>query len=183
MGILEVGLMGLGGLLLFIVAGVVAAETDSALASGVTFILGLLVLNYGFNISVLSVLAANPLWIVGYIILYIGAGALYTALWRWPEYIRKNKEKILDIYSRWAAKKGGAEDNSFEAFMDSSDYRFNASQHKERLGTWVGMWPFSLFWELLRKPASWIWNTAYKSLGTLFQRIGRNTARKLHDKG
>jgi hypothetical protein len=86
-------------------------------------------------------------------------------------------------YTGWAGDRYNTQDNSFDAFLNSHAYKFNASAHKERLGTWVGMWPFSMTWELARKPAIWVWNTSYKSLGELFQRISHRTARKLHDKG
>lgn len=138
MGILEFGLMALGGLVLFVIAGIIAAEMDSAIASVVTFVIGILTLNYGFGISILSVFAANPLWIVGAIILYVGVGALYTALWRWPEYIRKNRDRIMSRYNEWARNRKETQDNSFDAFLDSDKYEYNASDHKERLGTWVG---------------------------------------------
>lgn len=183
MGIFEFGLLALGGLALFVVAGIVSAEMDSALMATATFLIGLITLNYGFGISVFAVMAANPLWILGAIVLYVGIGALYTAVWRWPEYIRKNKAAIMKEYARWARDRRDDQDNSFDAFLDSDSYDYNASQHKERLGTWVGMWPFSLFWELLRKPAIWVWKTSYRSLGELFQRIGRSTARKMHNRG
>lgn len=87
----------------------------------------------------------------------------------------------MDHYIRWSGGIIDAEDNSFDAFLDSDAYKYNAGQHKERLGTWVTMWVFSLFWELLRKPARWLWNTAYTSFARMFQNIGRNTARKLHN--
>lgn len=183
MGILEFGLMALGGLFLFVIAGIVSAEMDSAIMASATFVIGLLTLNYGFGISVLAVIATNPLWLIGAIVLYVALGSLYTAVWRWPEYIRKHRDSVMKEYTRWAKNLNETEDNSFDAFLDSDSYEYNASQHKERLGTWVGMWPFSLFWELLRKPAIWVWKTAYASLGELFQKIGRNTARKMHNKG
>jgi len=180
---LEFGLLALVGLALFVVAGIFSAEMDSALMATATFVIGIITLEWGFQIGIWAMIVSNPLWAVGLVILYVASGAAYTAIWRWPEYIRKNKTEIMDRYHRWARGLDSNEDNSFDAFLDSDEYRFNAWNHKERLGTWVGMWPFSLFWELLRKPAIWVWNTAYASLGNAFQTIGRRTARKLYEKG
>jgi hypothetical protein len=171
------------GLLIFIVAGIFASEMDSAMMSVATFVIGLITLEYGFGLGIWSMITGNFLVLIGFIILFVAVGAAYTALWRWPEYIRTNKDSIMEKYARWSRGLRPSDDNSFDSFLDSSDYTFNASQHKERLGVWVGMWPFSLFWELLRKPAIWLWNNVYASLGEMFQKIGRNTARKLHDKG
>lgn len=176
-------ILAFAGLAIFIVAGVFAAETDSALMSVATFVIGLITLEYGFGIGVWAMLTGNWLWAIGFVVLYIALGAAYTALWRWPEYIRNHKESILSKYTSWTRELKDTENNSFDAFMDSDAYRFKASLNKERLGTWSGMWPFSLGWELSRKPAIWLWNNVYASLGELFEKIGRNTARKLHDKG
>lgn len=174
-------ILGYVGLVVFIGAGVFAAEMDSAIMAGATFIIGLITLEYGFGFGLWPMIVGNPLWIIGFVILYVAAGALYTALWRWPEYIRKNESDIMDNFTRWANGRKDTQNNSFDAFLDSEKYYYNASQHKERLGTWVGMWPFSFFWEVLRKPAIWIWKISYASLSSLFESIGRRTARKLHD--
>jgi len=167
--------------ILFLIAGFISAEVDSAFASAFTFIGGFALLEFVLKISVFSVIAANPLWAVGMLVFYVGIGAAYTGIWRWPEFIRKNQEKIMSAYQQWSMQRGSNQDNSFDAFLESSAYDFNASDHKERLGTWVGLWPFSLTWEVSRKPAIWVWNNAYKSLGRVFQRISHNTARKIHD--
>mgnify|MGYP000025694606 CR=1 FL=1 len=182
MGILEFGVLALIGLLVFISAGILSAEMDSALMSVATFIIGLLVLQFGFGVSVWAAFVANPLVAIGAVILYVAIGAAYTAVWKWPDFIRKNKDKIMRQYNDWARHQNDNEDNSFEAFLDSSYYEFDASDHKERLGTWTGMWPFSFIWDMSRRPAIWLWGKLYKSLGDLFQNIGKRTARKLHDR-
>jgi len=180
---LDFGLLAMMGALIFVIGGIVASEMDSAIMSVATFVIGLLTLQYGFGFGIWAMISSNPLWAFGFILLYVAAGAAYTALWRWPEFIRNNNAELMRDYSDWANRLEDSEDNSFDAFLDSDSYRFNAWQHKERLGTWVGMWPFSAAWELSRKPAIWIWNTAYASLGNLFQNVGRRTARNIHDRG
>ena len=68
--------------------------------------------------------------------------------------------------------------------MASYEYRdFTASSNKASLANWVLAWPLSLTWELSRKPAIWVWETAYEVLGNLFTRIGRRvTSNILKDK-
>ncbi len=171
----------IGGLIVFIVAGIISAEMDSAFAALVTLVIGAVIVEWGMGISLISVLLSNPLWIFMGLVLFAAAGGLYTVVWRWPEFIRKNKDTIMSSYTRWAGDRKSGQDNSFDAYLDSSDYDFNASAHAERLTTWVILWPFSLTWELARKPAFWLGKTVYYSLGNTLQRVGRSTARKLHD--
>jgi hypothetical protein len=184
MGILEFGLMALVGVAVFVAAGILSAEMDSALLSVATFVIGLLTLQFGFEIAVWSAFVANPLLAVGAVIIYVALGAVYTAVWKWPDYIRKNKERIMSSYNDWARKKNqNNADNSFEAFLDSDSYEYSASDHKERLATWTGMWPFSFVWDVSRRPAIWLWEVVYTSLGEAFQRISKRTARKIHERG
>lgn len=179
---LELGVFLIGGMLAFVALGIFSAENDSALLSTATFVGGIALLEFGFEISIMAAFAANPLLILGSILTYVVIGAIYTALWRWPEFIRKNRTEIMSDYNEWAKHVPSDQDNSFDKFLESYKYKFNAGDHKGRLGTWVGLWPFSMFWELARKPAIWAWDNAYRSLGNLFQRISHNTARKIHDK-
>jgi hypothetical protein len=169
------------GLIVFLIAGVISAEMDSAFAALVTLVIGGVVLEWAMGISLWAALIAHWPWIFSGMVLYVAAGGLYTVVWRWPEYIRKHKADIMTTYSRWAANIKAGGNNSFDAYLDSKDYEYNASTHAERLSTWVILWPFSLSWELARKPAFWLGKTVYHSLGNTLQRVGRNTARKLHN--
>lgn len=179
---LEFGIWAILGLIIFVAAGIFSAEMDSAVMSFATFVIGLLLLEFGFKVAIWAAFVANPLLLIAAIVVYVCLGAAYTAIWRWPEYIRHNKDDVMEQYNFWAGRRKDNENTSFDTYLDSDNYKYNAWEHKERLGTWVGMWPFSLGWELARKPAIWIWNIMYNSLGKMFQSIGRNTARKLHDK-
>lgn len=182
MGILEFGILALIGAVVFVGAGILSAEMDSAIMSVATFIIGLIVLQWGFGVSVWASFIANPLLAIGAVIFYIAIGTAYTAVWKWPDFIRKNKNNIMRAYNDWARTLKDNEDNSFEAFLNTSYYEYNASDHKERLATWTGMWPFSFIWDMSRRPAIWLWNQLYKNLGNIFENIGKKTARKLHDR-
>lgn len=175
------GIWALLGLVVFVIAGIVSAEMDSAFAALVTIVIGGVVLEWLMGVSIWTVLTTNPLLIFAALVLYVAAGGLYTVVWRWPEYIRKHKGAIMSAYTRWAGNQKSGANNSFDAFLDSNDYDFNASSHAERLTTWVILWPFSMSWELARKPAFWLAKTIYYSLGNTLQNVGRRTARKLHN--
>lgn len=175
-------MLGIIGLLSFIAAGIFSAEMDSAFMAFGTIVVGLLTLQYGFGIAVWAAIIANPLLIVAAFFLNIMAGGVYTAVWRWPEFIRNNKQHILSSYDLWVDAQNASEPNSFDTYLESGRYTYNASSHKERLATWVFMWMFSLVWELSRKPVIWLAKTVYAGFGGMFQKIGLNTARKLHNK-
>jgi hypothetical protein len=179
----ELGIWVVLGLIVFVVAGIVSAEMDSAFAALVTMVIGAVILEYGMGIGMWAALVAHWPWIFAGMVLYVAVGGLYTVVWRWPEFIRKHKSDITSAYARWASNLKTGSNNSFDAFLDSKEYDFNARDHAERLTTWVVLWPFSLIWELARKPAFWLGKTVYHSLGNTLQRVGRNTARKIHNSG
>jgi len=179
---LELTIWALGGIVLFIAAGIFSAETDSAWMSTATFIIGLAVLQYGFGVPIIASIMAAPILALVYVLAYVALGAAMTGIWSWPDYIRKNGDAINRDYARWASERKDNQDNSFDAFLDSSDYDFNAWDHKERLATFVGMWPFKLIWDLSRRPAIWLFNTTWSGLGTFFQNIGKRTARGVHNR-
>ena len=180
---MEFGLIAVVGIILLFVAGILTDVMDSGFLAVATFVIAILTLQYGFGIGVWSLVTGNWLLAVAFVLGYVLFAAAYVGLWRFPEYIRDNKDKIMDSYMKWSRNRKDTQDNSFDAFMDSDDYRFKVSMHKERLGAWAACWPFSLTWELSRKPAIWLWNTLYSSFGEVLEKIGRSTARKLHDKG
>jgi len=179
----ELGTWALLGIAAFVIAGVISAKIDSALAAALAFLIAIVTIEWALGISVLAIVYTNTLWFFVILVLYIAAGVIYTVFWRWPKYIRDRKDIIMKDYARWAALLARNENNSFDAFLDSDDYKFNAWQHKERLVSWVSMWPFSLGCELSHKPLSWIWNIAHGRIGNIFQRTSRRTARKLHEEG
>lgn len=168
------------GLAVIFAFGIFSAESNSALLSLATFLSLLGIVTYGFSIPLFPLIVANPLILIGAILAYTAVGAVYTALWRWPDFIQSNKDYILENYTSWAKMRFANEDASFDAYMDSPSYKYAPANHKERLGTWVGMWPFDATWEVSRKPAIWFWNVTYTSLGSMFTSVGKRAARNMY---
>ena len=169
--------------LLFLTAGVFASEYDSFFGGTATFIVGLLSLDMLFGVPIFETIVNNPFSILLFLAIYIAAGSAYAGLWRWVRYIKQNSYAIDEGYVRWArdASKNG-EPADFDAYLESDDYRYKASRHKDKLACWVLMWPFGLLWDLMHRPARWLWNTVYNNLGVMFDRIGKQTARNIHGK-
>lgn len=169
--------------LLVVASGIFSAEYDSFFAGTITFIVGLLGLDFMFGVPVFATIVSNPLAILLFLAIYIAAGSTYAGLWRWVRYIKEHSDQINRHYLSWAksANKNG-EPDTFDAYLESSDYAFKASLHKEKLASWVLLWPFGLLWDLMHRPARWVWNTVYNNLGTLFDKIGKQTARSIQRK-
>lgn len=163
--------------ILFITAlGIYATETDSFLLGTGSFIIALLGAEVLFNKPVWATIYSDYGTIIVYLGLFGLAGAVYTALWRWPEFLRSNAKYINSSYESYHKKYEG----TFAEYLKSNSYEFTASRHSHRLTTWIITWPFSLLWELLRKPMKYLGKTIYTALSTTFERIGSYTATRIH---
>lgn len=188
---MEVFLAAAGGtwfaifVLIVLIAGIASAEFDSFVGGTVTLITGLIGADLIFGYPVFASIIANPLIILAVIALYIAVGSIYTALWKWPDYIRSKSKHINSSYDNWTrSNEKNKVEKTFDNFLDSPDYKNNyaASSNKERLSAWVMMWTFSMAWELARKPAKWVFKNVYSMLGDMFEQVGKSTAKKMHDK-
>lgn len=163
--------------ILFITAlGIYATETDSFLLGTGSFIIALLGAEVLFNKPVWDTIYSNPFAIVVFLALFGLAGAVYTALWRWPEFLRSNAKYINSSYESYKSKSKG----TFADYLKSNSYDYKASRHSHRLTTWIITWPFSLLWELLRKPMKYLGKTIYMILSNTFERVGVYTATRIH---
>jgi hypothetical protein len=70
-------------------------------------------------------------------------------------------------------------DTSFETFLNSTSYRFSVKNNKDRVASWVLLWPTSFAWELIHKPFIWLWDSVYYGLGKVFEKINHDQARKI----
>ena len=123
---LELTIWAVGGLVLFVAAGILAAETDSGWMSTATFIIGLVALEFGFGVPIWASILASPILIAVLVLGYMTIGAAVTGVWSWPDYIRSKGDTINKSYARWVDRRKDNQDNSFDAYLDSDEYEFNA---------------------------------------------------------
>jgi hypothetical protein len=168
-------------LLAALAVGIFASESDNFIFTTATIISTFVALDLFFSVPVWATIVANPITIVMFAFAYVAVGSAYTAIWRWPVYLRDHSITIKDRYDSYITKHQG---HTKDDFMSSYEYRdFTASSNKASLANWVMAWPLSLTWELARKPAIWVWETTYEILGNLFTRVGRRvTSNILKDK-
>lgn len=170
-------------MLAFVVVGVIANELDSFFMGAATLLVGFVGLQWIFGLPIWQTVAANPFVLILYVAVYVAIGALITGLWSWPNYIREHADNIKYAFEEHVrAQKRGGHEVTFDQFLVSISYPYKASKNKDRLAAWVLMWPFGLLWDLIHRPARWIWNVAYFGLGDVFETISKNTARKVYER-
>lgn len=181
----EAILMGVGFwlpvfLFIIFVAAITTSEVDNFWGGALVLIIGIFGTDYLFDVPILSAIYNNPIIFILLAIAYILTGFAYAAIWKWPDYLRNKSDEIEKNYRSYEIKNTGT---SFDEYMNSYEFsKYTASDNKERIANWVMMWPFSFFWEVTRKPAIWLFNTVYTSIGTTLEEVGKNVVKKNHEK-
>lgn len=191
------------GLYLLIAFGslIWASETDSFFVGIGVLMVAWAIGEWVFGIPILASIIANPLMLIVYGVLYIAFGSLYTRMWKLPNYIRKNSSAIQRSYENWKdlvtrqhsmdwrdkirdtlpgekAEKQ-AVDVSFDRFLNSDSYEYSVRKNKDRVASWVLLWPASIVWELSHKPFVWAWEKVYYGIGRVLEKANHDMARKV----
>ena len=172
------GLFGLAVLALLIFS----VEKDSFILGSSVLIISLAIAELAFNIPIWASILANPLIAVFYLLVYIAVGTLYASFWKLPNFIKKNSVNIqtdFDLWKRSGQWGGTKKDISFDAFLNSSSYNYKIKDNKERVISWVMLWPAGVLWEFTHKPFIFIWETVYRGLAGSLERINHDTAKKI----
>ena len=172
-----------------------ASEVDSFFLGTAVIVLGILIAEFVFSVAIWTFISSNILLTIAFFLGYIAIGALYAGMWRLPDFVKKNGNTIQRQYQAWKDdrikyprglprefdkdKSEPIVDVSFDTFLLSDNYHFKVSRNKDRVASWVILWPFGMAWELSHKPFIWLWETVYYALGEVYERINRDTARKI----
>ncbi len=116
--------------------GILSSELDNFVLGVATFILALAGAQFLFDMPVWSTIVDNPFSLVLFLFIFNSAGALYTAFWMWPEFLRENSQSIMEGF-KYAKESHNSSVKTFDEYLDSPYYKFKASRHKERLATWI----------------------------------------------
>jgi hypothetical protein len=166
-------------LLCILVLLLISIEYDSFVAGLFTIISGISIATFVFGIPVLSVVFLDPLLLVLGLLFYVTIGGAYAAFWRYPNYLKANKHKIKDYFNRWDSD----HPNDYEGFLSSYYYsEYLPKNNKERIGSWILLWPVGLLWELSHKPFKRVWRNTYKLMANTLEKIGSSTTRKIINK-
>lgn len=151
---------------------ILAAEFENTAFSLASFFITLTVLEI-FGVPIWATILAHPISVFTMLLLYILIGVFYSALYSWPNYIDANASKIERGYKNW---KNVYKTGNFEGYVSSADYPFIASDHKNKIISWMITWPFAATWELSHKPITKLWDTAYTLSGKLFNAVSHKRA-------
>lgn len=164
-------------IMIALIVGIFASESNSATFSTAVILSFFAVLELAFDVPIWAAIVANPLTIIALLLGYLVAGAAYTMIWRWPEYLRNKSEAIKSDYARYV--RDTKRDNVDEFMNDGFYNRHTAYRQSKYIANWVMSWPLSLIWELSRKPAIWLWKTVYALLSDYFERISKRTIKNV----
>lgn len=151
-------LFGIWALVLFI-----SVENDSpAYATLATIIFFVL---FGFwgvlpgGGSLLSLLAANPVLIIGLAVGFFALGTVWAVI-KWWFYVRNLAEKRRDQIARYGKESGY---NTIRKPL--------VRDNKSRIMTWMCFWPFSFIWTMINDPVRRIFTAIYMRIKDRLQKI------------
>jgi hypothetical protein len=161
---------------------ILSIEKDSSTLGSAVLFLSFMIVEYGFNIPIWASIVANPILLAVYLFAYISSGIVYASFWRLPNFIKKNADSIRNDYHQWKQTDqwtSPKRDVSIDAFLSSSYYRYKIQNNKDRIISWVMLWPVGVTWEMIHKPTTAIWKTGYRIIGNTLEKVNRDTARKI----
>jgi hypothetical protein len=163
-----------------LVVGVIASEMDSFFAGTVTFVLTLAGLQL-FGYPIFTAILGYPIFLLIFLAIYVAAGSAYAVFYRYPRMLNSNKDKIRSEYEYFLRDGNKFEsDQSYDEFMDSYRYQtFRPGSNLDSISTWVLMWPWGLFWDLLHRPIIWIYNNMYTGIGQALEKVGKSVTRRI----
>lgn len=164
-----------------IISSIVCAEFESFFFSALVIGAAVVTAHFFFDIPVIQYVLENPMLMIPGLLGYLIVGSLYTILWRWPNWIENRQDSIQRSYNRYCIEYNLEKTSaSLAEFIQSTEYKthYGPAQNKESISVWVMMWPFVLFWELLHKPITWLWEVTYKAISSSLVSVGNRTASK-----
>lgn len=100
-------------------------------------------------------------WIILGLAAYLALGAVWS-FWKWYGFLVSARDVLR---KKWEADTARPE---WSAFIDGRVP--TASNNKQRITTWMALWPFSFSWWVLTWPRrAFVW--LYERLSTIFDRI------------
>lgn len=176
----DIGFFIFGALML--VAFILSSKTESFFMGVASLIVGVSVLNYVFNIPVIATVTFNPILSIVAILVYISLGTLYAGLYRVKEFLKINSKYIIGEYESWKSDqiRYDKEANiSYDIFIKSNSYSYSIRKNKDRVASWVLLWPLSVTWKLINDPITWLIDTVYYGLGHILEKINHEAAKEI----
>lgn len=148
------------------------------LGLGVIF-LAILAGEYLLGLGIFAAIAANPFVLLFGLGGYAVIGTLYAAWWKMPNFLDSKKDSISKRYDIWKSRLDKDQDPSYEEFLNSQSYPYSVRDNKDRVASWVLLWPLNILWELSHKPFVWVWEKAYYGIGRVLENVNSKHATKI----
>jgi hypothetical protein len=174
---------------------VLSSEKDSFVLGAAVMIVAAVTAQYLFKLPVWATITSISIpMLILYFVTFIAIGAVFAGLWKLPEFLQKNSGRIQNDYLNWKenqikwskSRNYPSKDEaltpldlSYDTFLKSTAYNYKIRDNKDRVASWVLLWPFGLAWDLIHKPFVWLWNFVYYGFGDIFERINIGIARKI----
>lgn len=165
----------------FIIVILFNSVKDNALIAYCFIVLGGVLLEFGFKIPIIASIIANPILVVIGFITYIAIGILYAATFELPRYLYKNKDSIKQAHKNWVNtnKQQGIVSNQDEEFLNSYYNDFSISKNKDKILSWIILWPYKVLWDISHKPFIFLWNKIYTITYKTFSEITNKTIKNI----
>jgi hypothetical protein len=179
---------------IFVLAWVVitvTTEFDYPGWGGLALLVAWACLEFLVGIPILRWVGNHPLAVIGLFCAYFVTGTCWAII-KWYFYVAaelRDYYKLRDTYMTDVAKMlpGEVPDvqkPDFLAYLQrvlGHDFREKiqpqAKDHKSRIMTWIGFWPFSALWTLLNDPLRRLVELIYNRIATLIQGISNHLFR------
>jgi hypothetical protein len=135
-----------------------------SLGAGVAF---LVAIQWQSDLGIFAWIAAHPTSFLVGLLVYFVVGSIWGVT-KWFFYVKdsvlKYKEVRRDFLSHHTRMKKATLDTLVpeEYKLEWDNYCFKtppkASDNKSKIVMWMGYWPWSLFWTMLRDPFKWMYN-------------------------
>lgn len=110
---------------------------------------------------------------------YFLIGGLYTLVFSWPNYIKRNKDSILAIKKEWDADRGIRLGYTDWRELNRFKTKYTAAEQKGRIVGYICGWFWDFSWKILKNPIKWTYDTVYNLFGRGYEHVARKTVNKI----
>jgi hypothetical protein len=167
----------------FIIVEAILVEQEWGWWSFVTAAAFVGLLHWKGDLALFSWIAANPLMFAGILAWYVLVGCIWGVA-KWTFHVKDSAFEYKETRRKFLQSNGIKDVNlntrvpeELKIEWDQSSrygrYRPQASDNKALIMMWMGYWPWSMSWSLLRDPFKWIYNRLAGRLERISEEIYR----------
>lgn len=159
---------------------ILLSAVDDPCPQGSGIVLAIVIILTALFTNAGQIIKERPIMVVIFVVAYILIGCFYSVFIRWPLYLNGVRRRLIarkasflvnnklptdivispdnkELFQRWIEvvyEVGSG--NGLYLGCDGKLIPPQYSDNKARLSTWAILWPWNVFWVLIRKPIIWI---------------------------